>query len=452
MINKRGSHWLLILRHWSQELRGSFWFIPGMIVFGAVGLAIVIVALDANLKMEFVENWPLFFGAGADGARGLLSAVASSMITVAGVVFSITIVALSLTSSQYTSRVLRNFMRDRVNQMVLGVFLGIFAYCLVVLRTIRGGDEGAFVPSLAVLGGLLLAFVGIAFLIYFIHHIALSIQAASIIAAVSQETMKAIDKLFPDRLGSDGGSDTGDLPSTDPIREWIPVQSNSTGYLESLDGNALLDFAIDNDSVVRMERGVGEFVIEGTPLVSVDDSLSLTDEMVGVINSFFVVNRQRSVQQDAAFGIRQIADVALKALSPGINDTTTAVMCVEYLAAILVQLANRDIPSSHRKKDGKLRVIARGASFESLVAEAFNQIRQNASGNVAVLTRQAELLGTINAATNDAQRQRCLRRQVELVAMVAQHSIAPHDIEPIETAANLLLRATSPPSHLSKEP
>lgn len=222
----------------------------------------------------------------------------------------------------------------------------------------------------------------------------------------------------------------------------------STGYIESLDGNALLDFAIDNDTVVRMERGVGEFVIEGRPIVSVADSLSLTDEIVDAINSFYVVNRQRSVQQDAAFGIRQIADVALKALSPGINDTTTAVMCVEYLAAILVQLANRDIPDSHRIKDGKLRVIARGASFESLVAEAFNQIRQNASGNVAVLARQAELLGAINTATNDAQRQSCLRRQVELVAIVAQRSIAPHDIEPIETAANLLLRATSPPSNL----
>ncbi len=430
MINKRSSHWLLILRHWSQELRGSFWFIPGMIVFGAIGLAIAIVALDANLKLEFVENWPLFFGAGADGARGLLSAVASSMITVAGVVFSITIVALSLTSSQYTSRVLRNFMRDRVNQMVLGVFLGIFAYCLVVLRTIRGGDEGAFVPSLAVLGGLLLAFVGIAFLIYFIHHIALSIQAASILAAVSLETMKAIDQLFPDQLGSDGRLTTGNVLSSAQTCEWLPVQSVATGYIESLDGNALLDFATDNKTVVRMERGVGEFVIEGTPLVSIAASVSLTDEMVELINSFYVVNRQRSVQQDAAFGIRQIADVALKALSPGINDTTTAVMCVEYLAAILVQLANRDIPDSHRTQDGKLRVIARGASFESLVAEAFNQIRQNASGNVAVLTRQAELLGTINAATNDVQRKSCLRRQVELVAIVAEHSVAPHDIEP----------------------
>ena len=129
------------------------------------------------------------------------------MITVAGVVFSITIVALSLTSSQYTSRVLRNFMRDRINQVVLGVFVGIFAYCLVVLRTIRGGDEGKFVPSLAVLVGLILAFVGIAFLIYFIHHISMSIQASNIIAAAAQETIAAVDHLLPKVLGEDADED-----------------------------------------------------------------------------------------------------------------------------------------------------------------------------------------------------------------------------------------------------
>ena len=150
------------LHHWWQEKRSSFWFVPAVMVLDAVVLATVLITVDATVDLHVVERWPLLFGAGAAGARGLLTAVAGSMITVAGVVFSITLVALSLTSSQYTSRVIRNFMRDRVNQMVLGVFVGIFAYCLVVLRTIRGGDEGAFVPSLAVMAGLILAFVGIA--------------------------------------------------------------------------------------------------------------------------------------------------------------------------------------------------------------------------------------------------------------------------------------------------
>ncbi len=173
---------LMKLHHWWQEKRSSFWFVPALMVLDAVVLATVLITVDATVDLHAVERWPLVFGAGAAGARGLLTAVAGSMITVAGVVFSITLVALSLTSSQYTSRVIRNFMRDRVNQIVLGVFVGIFAYCLVVLRTIHGGDEGAFVPALAVLAGLILAFVGIAFLIYFIHYISMSIQASSIIA------------------------------------------------------------------------------------------------------------------------------------------------------------------------------------------------------------------------------------------------------------------------------
>ncbi len=161
------------LRHGWQAMRSSFWFVPALMVVDAVVLAILLITLDASLDLHVAARWPLLFGAGAAGARGLLTTVASSMITVAGVVFSITLVALSLTSSQYTSRVIRNFMRDRVNQLVLGVFLGIFAYCLVILRTIRAADEGAFVPTLAVLAGLILAFVGIAVLIHFIHHMAL---------------------------------------------------------------------------------------------------------------------------------------------------------------------------------------------------------------------------------------------------------------------------------------
>ena len=176
------------LQHWWEERRSSFWFVPAVIVVGAVGLAAGLITLDVTVELHVAKRWPLIFGSGASGARGLPSSVAGSMITVAGVVFSITMVALALTSSQYTSRVLRNFMRDRMNQVVLGVFVGIFAYCLVVLRTIRGGDEGAFVPSLAVLGGLVLAFVGIGYLIFFIHHISMSIQASRIIAAAAEET------------------------------------------------------------------------------------------------------------------------------------------------------------------------------------------------------------------------------------------------------------------------
>jgi uncharacterized membrane protein len=351
------------------------------------------------------------------------------MITVAGVVFSITIVALSLASSQYTSRVLRNFMRDRMNQAVLGVFVGIFAYCLVVLRAIRGGDEGAFVPSLAVFGGLVLAFVGIAFLIYFIHHISLSIQASSIISAAAEETIAALDQLFPKGLGDNADETTeNDPPISLEELQWIAVGSRKTGYIESVDGASLLALAHQQGCMVRMERGIGEFVVQDTPLVSVTGGSELEETSVGQLNAAFVISHQRTVQQDASFGIRQIVDIAMKALSPGVNDTTTAVMCVDYLGAILARIAVRQIATPRRFHQGELRVIARGPSFESLLAEAFDQIRQNASGNVAVLTRQLQALEIIAGQTKAPRRRQAVRQQALLITTLAQHTIpSPHD-------------------------
>lgn len=435
------------LRHWWQEMRASFWFVPALIVLGAVGFATGLIALDANLELHFDKKWPLLFGAGAAGSRGLLTAVASSMITVAGVVFSITIVALSLTSSQYTSRVLRNFMGDRINQVVLGVFVGIFAYCLVVLRTIRGGDEGAFVPSLAVLGGLALAFVGIAFLIYFIHHISLSIQASSIVAAAAEETITAIDHLFPRELGENYGEDSdGTTAGAFAEQTWTAVVALKTGYIESVDGDAILALAAKHETILRMECGIGEFVAEGLPLVSVAGSVALDEEMATELNGVYVIGRQRTVHQDAGFGIRQIVDMAMKALSPGVNDTTTAVMCVDYLGAILARLAGRGIAGRYRLDQGELRVIARGPSFESLLAEAFDQIRQNAGGNVAVLTRQLEAIETIASQSKNARRRQSMRQQAELITAVAERTIpSPHDLACVKTVSLHLINVLDTP-------
>jgi uncharacterized membrane protein len=424
------------LRNWSHETRSSFWFVPALIVLGAVALAAGLIAVDANIDLNIVGRWPQLFGAGAEGARGLLTAVASSMITVAGVVFSITIVALSQTSSQYTSRVLRNFMRDRNNQVVLGVFLGIFAYCLVVLRVIRSGDEGAFVPSLAVLGGLILAFVGIGYLIFFIHYISMSIQSSSIIANAAQETIATVDRLFPQRLGDDVEEDEdGDFATSLPTQAWVAVPARNTGYLQSIDGGELLAWASEHGTIVRMERGIGEFVVEGTPLVSLANPGGADEATTDALNALYVISPHRTVEQDASFGIRQLVDIALKALSPGINDTTTAVMCVDYLGAILVRLASRPIATAHRLDRGELRVIALRPCFDSLLTEAFDQIRQNAAGSVAVLTRLLHTLEIIAGQTANVRRRQSLRQQADLIATLAERTIpSSHDCAGVKTA------------------
>ena len=202
---------------WSN-LRSSFWFMPSLIVVVSIVFAVVLIEADSIGSDRWLARWPRLFGAGAQGARDMMSTIAGSMMTVVGVTFSMILVVLALASSQYTSRILRNFMRSRVTQVVLGIFAGIFTYCLIVLRTIRGGDEGAFVPNLAVFFGFVLALGGVGALMFFIHHIASSIQASSIIASVAQETIAAIDRLFPEKLGQGPDEDDDDQTLRPPSR------------------------------------------------------------------------------------------------------------------------------------------------------------------------------------------------------------------------------------------
>ena len=419
---------------WSN-LRSSFWFVPSLIVAVSIALAVALVEADSTGSDQWLARWPRLFGAGAEGARGMLSTIAGSMMTVVGVTFSMTLVTLALASSQYTSRILRNFMRDRVTQVVLGIFTGIFTYCLIVLRTIRGGDESGFIPNLAVSFGVVLAIGGISVLIFFIHHIASSIQASNIIASVAAETMVAVDRLFPEKLGHgpvDGDEDQSPLPL--PERNWQAVSARGNGYIQSVDNAALLRLAREHQTIVRMERSIGEFVVHDTTLAS----LALEDppekEIIADLQAAYSINRYRTVEHDSAFGIRQIVDMALRALSPSINDTTTAVMCVDYLTAILARLASRQIPSSHRYEEGELRVITIGPTFASLLAESFDQIRGSAKGNVAIMLRMLGALQTIAGLTASPSRRRALRDQVQWIAELAERTLeSAHDRARIET-------------------
>ncbi|HVZ93173.1 MAG TPA: DUF2254 domain-containing protein [Phycisphaerales bacterium] len=429
-----------LLNLW-QELRASLWFVPVAMVVMAVALAIALIEMDARIDPGFFDAWPRLFGAGAAGSRGMLATVAGSMITVAGVAFSITLVALSLASSQYTSRVLRNFMTDRTNQTVLGVFVGIFAYCLVVLRTIREGEATEFVPSLAVTGGVVLAFVGIGFLIYFIHHIAMLIQASQILARIAAETISRVDHLFPEGVGDEGEREAGpNAADAGPERAWKPVPAARTGYIQHVDGEALLSSARECKAVIRMEHPIGDFVIEGMPIASVLAAATPDAEVIDGLEAAYAINQQRTTDQDAAYGIRQIVDVALKALSPGINDTTTAVMSLDYVTAILVRLIGRRIESPWRYDGGELRVITRGATFAGLVELSLDQIRQNASGNVAVLTRLLGTLELLESLTQSPARRQVLWRQARALEETVQRTVpGPHDREPLKARAERLV-------------
>ena len=413
-----------MLRKLWIQVRSSLWFVPTVLVILGAGAAVVLVELDiAYADVLGGQSWEPLLNAGAEGARGMLTAIASSMITVAGVAFSITIVTLSLASTQYTPRILRNFMRDRGNQFVLGTFVAIFTYCLIVLRTIRGGGEkngGGFVPLLAVAFGMVLALASIGCLIFFIHHVAASIQASTILKAIANETDAAIDALHPDELRADEQAHAVDAHRQREI-EWRAVDAERSGYLQHGNAEGLLRFAKQHDVVVRLERAPGDYVAAGMPLASVSGAID--KDAARALRRHFVIGAFRTVDQDAGFGIRQIVDIAMKALSPSVNDTSTAVTCIDYLSVLLSKLATRRLEAPCTTDDGEQRVLASAPVFDDLVAKAFDEIRLSADGNVTIILQMLCALRRVASVTKSSSRRRALLEQTRVIIDAADRTV-----------------------------
>lgn len=382
------------LRQLLEGLRESFWFIPAVVVLASMAAAALLIELDATDARSLAEWSPRLFGASAEGSRAMLSAIATSMITVAGVVFSITVVVLSQASAQYSPRVLRNFMRDRPTQAVLGVFVGVFAYCLVVLRTVRSADGGAFIPSLAVLGGMAYAFAAIATLIFFIHHVAQGIQAASIVQRIAEETRAAIDHLYPEKVAAPA---THRAAARLP-KDWAEVRAVRSGYVVSVDGGALVQAAVKHGRVVRLRPRVGDFVAEGGVLLELGGSEPPDHHQAARLRAAVLIGHQRTTTQDAAFGLQQLVDVAVKALSPGINDPTTASMCIDRLGALLARLAGRQFPDVNRVHEGELRLVLPAPDFGEFAGEVFRPLLAHCRGDVQVLEALVRALETAAGA------------------------------------------------------
>jgi uncharacterized membrane protein len=391
------------------ELRSSFWFLPACIVIVLIGLALGV--MDRQFGKEWMAWSPRWFHNDPEGARSILQAIAGSMATVAGVVFSITIVALTLASTQYSPRVLRNFMRDRLNQAMLGIFIGVFLYCLLVMRAISG-DNGTFVPPLALLVAGVLAIVASGTFIFFIHHIAASIQASELTKAITKETIVALDEAFPPQ----GSVQQERKQAPEPEMTWQPLPAQDVGYIQTVDLQALVDFACARDTIVRMDCGVGEFVAPGWAMASIASVEPVSAKMVEEINLIYAIDGYRTIDQDPAFGFRQLVDIALKALSPGINDTSTAVTCIEHLTALLTHCAPHPERTPWQLRDGVLRLIEKPHSFAYLVALAFEQIRENARANTEVLLRLMAAIERVSGWIRDPDRLPSLEAQLQAIA------------------------------------
>jgi uncharacterized membrane protein len=411
------------IRKLLSDLAETFWLLPAaMVLFGTLG-AIGLVSLD---RSGFVPKWliesPWLYNGGGTGARTLLGAVASSTIGVAGTVFSITIAALSLAAGQMGPRLLRNFTRDRGNQFTLGAFLGTFSYSLMVLRSVRTENEGAFVPHLSLSVGILLALVCVGTLVFFVGHMAGRINVDTVIELVAEDVRSAIQRLMT--------TATQPLPPSSVYwRDAQPIIDFRRGYLQQLDGGGLADWAAQHGTAIRLLVRPGDYIFPGAPIALITPVAEGADI---AIRRATALGPERVSSADLEFAIRQLVEVAVRALSPGINDPHTAMSVVDRLGAALCDLVALRFPSGVLMRDDRLALVVPSINYDGLADAMFHMIRQNAAGSAAVLIRLLEVLTSIVSCEPDPARIQTLQRHADLVMSDAERDVTtPPDLQDV---------------------
>lgn len=360
-------------------LKGTYWFLPSAIVLASGVLAFALVYIDEKVSPHTLQKLFWIHARDPQGARDLLTVIAGSMITVAGIVFSINLVALTLASNQFGTRVLRSFVRDIGSQVTLGVFLGTFLYCVLVMRRIAVSDGGEFVPYISIAVGILFSVAGVAVLIYFLHHVVTSIQSENVVSAIESDLRSTIDQVFPDCLAPSAPPDpqpqVAAFMSEFPGQS-VPLQYERSGYLQEIDYERLLQAAESHDLVLKIEKQPGDFVTPASVLAHAAPADHLNEHLRRRLGSYFTIGIQRTYAEDIAFGFQQLTYVALRALSPGLNDHATATSALDRISAALICLGGRSIPSPVRTNQrGKPRLAVPVWSMKRLTAEIFTALR-----------------------------------------------------------------------------
>jgi uncharacterized membrane protein len=403
-----------------NRLRSTYWFLPSMVTIAAAIAAQALIWIDrAYGGADTWLGWA--YGGGADGARALLSAIAGSAITVVSVTFSVLVVALTVSSQHFGPRLLTNFMRDTPAQLVLGTFTGMFAYCLMVLRTVQGdgGDRFVFfVPHLAITGAVALTLFSVGMLIYYVHHVAVAMQVSEITARVASDFEQAIERMYPERLGE--GAEPPEDRQPEPPRDAIWICSPSSGYIQEIDSRHVFDLATTHQTLVWLTRRPGDFVIAGMPIAAADPAALDPERLSQALCDAYIIGTERTSTQDAAFAIQQLVEVALRALSPGVNEPFTAITCVDRLGQGFTKLLTRRIPSPIRTDDdGHRRVIALPRSFHELACEAFEPIALNTGGNHGVAERLLDTLEYLVLRARRSADRRAISRVADVVFTAA---------------------------------
>lgn len=366
-----------LVSHWVERARQSFWLLPAIYVLIAVCLAVCLPILNVT------THSPLLFPGGPEAARSFLSSITTSMISVTGVVFSITIVALQLAAGQFSSRVMRDFLRDRTTQHTFGVFVGTFTYAMVLQRSVRGtsGSAHAFVPQLAVTVSFGLVLFSVAFFIVYITHIANSIRVANIVARIGRETRSVLDAIYPPTVEPAPAP-----PERQPDR-YVPCPH--PGVVVSINAGALVSQAAASDTFLAVIPRQGDFVPGGAPLIAVygtgfDDDAALVH---------IAMDTERTYEQDVAFGFRELVDIAERALSPAVNDPTTAAQAVDIMHDLLRRIVTRPTPTGrHADASGSLRLVVPVYTFADLLTLALEEVEHYGKADVQTPRRLRAML------------------------------------------------------------
>ncbi|MBU1358463.1 MAG: DUF2254 domain-containing protein [Gammaproteobacteria bacterium] len=399
----------------SHALRESFWLVPAAMVLAGILLAFALLAIDrSGVLPESLMEGDLLYNGGGTGARTLLGAIASSAIGVAGTVFSITIAALSLAAGQMGPRLLRNFTRDRGNQVTLGAFLATFSYALMVLRSVRTQDEGVFVPHLSLSVGMLMAFACVATLVYFVGHMASRINVDTVVDLVSDDVQSAIRGWATDKKSPAP-------PAPEFWKNAMPIVDDRRGYLQQLDDEGLADWAAEHHTAIRLFVRRGDYVFPGAPIGLMRVAAAGAD---AAIRRASALSPTRGSTGDVQYAVRQLVEVAVRALSPGINDPHTAISVLDRLGTALCDLANAKLPTGVHMRNDEVVLVVPEVSYESLVSLMFHMIRQNARSSSAVLIRMLEVLTAVAACELDPERRAVLKRHADLIVVSAGQEIA----------------------------
>jgi len=448
------------LPDWRRDaLRTTFWVVPVILIAVAVVLFVLTFAIDlaAYHHRLTLPSW-ISTGGNGDGSQVLI-AIAAAIITTIGVVFSITILALTLASQQFGPRMMRNFIRDIGNQVTLGVFVATFVYSVLGLGSISELPGGHFVPHLTITVAEALLLLDLAVLIYFIHHIAKSIQLPEVIAGIARDLDEAIDAEFPDveRAGDGGVAETQDEAAHLIERlntRGAGVTARQSGYLQFVGYGQLIEIAEKLDAVIRLAHRPGHFVVAGRPLATVWPA-GAAGQVDAALDKAHVTGPHRTLTQDPVFAIDQLVEIAIRALSPAVNDTFTALTCIDWISAGLSKTSVRVLEEGvYRGRSGKIRLIEFDPSYARMVNRAFDKVRQAGRGMPAVIIRLLDALAHITEHTTGGDQRAVLMRQAEMILRGADEEVPePNDLADIHRrfdrlalAARLMDEGPQPPA------